>query len=464
MTDTAPSTHKVHRFIVPTLLVVATLVGFVGAFAVWVNRQALNTDNWVSTSRRLLVDEKVKNAVSGFLVNELFTNVDVAGELRTVLPAQAQALAGPAASGIQQLADRAAPELLSRPRVVDGWVAANTAAHKELISILNGGSKTVSTQNGEVVLNLHDLVTQLAASLGLQSQAAAVQSKLQGSAGAQARTTAQQKLGITLPASSGRLVIMRSNQLKTAQDIANAVKHLAVALPLLAVALFALAVWLARGRRRTTLRTAGWCFVLVGVLLLLIRRVGGNQVVNSLVKVPSNKPAVHDAWNIATSLLYAIAIATIVYGIVTVLAAWLGGSTRPATFLRKSLAPTLRDRPAMAYIVVLAALLLVVVWGPTPAFRKLWSIAVFAALLAVGVTALRRQTAVEFARVQHGDAMRELRARWAAARARRAAPPPREPARPNHLDEIERLVALHDRGALTDEEFEVEKTHLVNGA
>lgn len=38
--------RRAHRFLVPTLFVLATLSLFGGAFAVWVNRQALNTDNW----------------------------------------------------------------------------------------------------------------------------------------------------------------------------------------------------------------------------------------------------------------------------------------------------------------------------------------------------------------------------------------------------------------------------------
>ena len=180
--------------------------------------------------------------------------------------------------------------------------------------MLNGGGPVASTGSGVVTLNLHTLVSQLAGTLGLSSQVAALQSKLKGSTGAAARTTAQQKLGITLPPSNGQLVILRSNQLKTAQDIANAVKHLAIVLPGIAFLLFALAVYLARGRRRRTLRTTGWCFVLIGVVLLLIRRIAGDAVVDGLVKVPSNKPAVHDVWNIGTSLLRDIAVAMIAYG------------------------------------------------------------------------------------------------------------------------------------------------------
>ena len=290
-----------------------------------------------------------------------------------------------------------------------------------------------------------------------------MRSKLQGSAGATARGVAQQKLGVTLPPASGQIVIMRSNDLATAQDVASSVKSLAIVLPVLAIGMFALAVYLARGRRRLTLRTTGWCFVVIGVLLLLVRRVGGNQVVNGLVKVPSNKPAVHEVWMIATSLLYAVAVAMVAYGIVIVASAWLAGHTRPARFTRQALAPSLRDSPATGYAVVGGLLLLVVAWGPTPAFRNVFTLALFAGLLALGVTVLRRQTALEYPDAQRGDTMRRLRSMRASSKGSSSpsAPDTPAPVSGKHLDELERLVALHDRGDLTDEEFAAEKNHLV---
>jgi hypothetical protein len=402
-----PVAKRAHRFLVPVLLVLATVVGIAGAFAVWVNRQALNTSNWSSTSGKILEDKQVQTALSAYLVHELFTNVDVSGDLQNVLPKELQPLAGPAAAGLQQLAGQLAPRVLASPQVQAAWVQANVAAHKELLKVLNGGGPVVSTGSGVVTLNLHELVSQLAATLGISSQVAAVQSKLQGSTGASVRAAAQQKLGITLPPASGELVIMRSNQLKSAQDIANAVKSLAIVLPAIAILLFALAVYLARGRRRRTLRTSGWCFVLIGVVLLLIRRVAGNQIVDGLVKVPSNKPAVHQVWNIATSLLFALAVALIVYGLVIVAAAWLAGPTRPATAVRKFFAPSLRESPAVAYSVVGGVLLLLVLWGPTPAFRNVWWVLVFAVLLAFGVTMLRRETALEFPAIEPGQVQRD---------------------------------------------------------
>ncbi len=414
MSEAEPSTEpptRTHRVMVPILLVLASLALFTGAFAVWVNRQALNTGNWKTTSSKLLADKQVQAALAPYMVDQLFTNVDVTGAIQQRLPSNLQVLAGPATAGLRQLADRAAPKLLASPKVQDAWVTANAAAHEQLLRIINGGGSAVSTAGGKVTLDLHALVTQLAAYLGVSSQVAAAQDKLQGTAGQQAKAQLQQRLNITVPATSGQLVIMRSDNLKAAQDVAGAVKGLAIVLPALAILLFALAIWLARGRRRQALRTAGWCFVAVGVLLLLFRRIGGNQIVDSLVKVPSNEAAVHQVWTIATSLLYAIAVALIIYGVVFALAAWLGGPTRPARFLRKLAAPELRESPWVAYVAAGGLLLALVIWGPTPAFRQPAWILLFAALLALGVTVLRRQTAVEFPGIQRGDAMRELRER-----------------------------------------------------
>jgi hypothetical protein len=171
-------TRRVHRVIVPALLVLATVIGIAATFAVWVHRQALNTDNWSTTSRKILEDKKVQTALSAYLVREVFTNVDVAGDVQKALPKQLQPLAGPAAAGLQQFADRAAPRVLASPRVQDAWVRANITAHKELLRVLNGGGPAVSTQSGVVALNLHPLVDQLAGSVGLTSQVAAARSQL----------------------------------------------------------------------------------------------------------------------------------------------------------------------------------------------------------------------------------------------------------------------------------------------
>ncbi|HEY2600261.1 MAG TPA: SHOCT domain-containing protein [Thermoleophilaceae bacterium] len=452
---------------VVALLTVAVICAVIAVLSTWVKRQVLDTGNYTNTSAKLLADPAIQNALGAYLVNELFTNVDVAGQLRNNLPAQTRALAGPAAAGLREIADREAPALLARPRVQDAWRAANRAAHQQFINILNGGGKVVSTQNGEVTLDLHNLVTQLAATLGISNQVAAAQQKLGGGTGSQAQGLAQQKLGITLPPTTGRLVIMRAKQLNTAQDIAKLIRNISIIFTILTFVLFAVAIGIAKDRRRLALRGTGWCFVGVGISVLLVRRVGGNQIVDGLVQAESVKMAAHDAWNIGTSLLSAIAIALVIYGIVIVVAAWLAGPTRPATAVRRALAPSMRDRPWRVYASVALVYLLVLLWGPTPALRQWIPILLIAAAIVLGIELLRRQTAREFPDAQAGDAMRGMREWWDTRRGRGApedgitttAVPPATAPQGNgaRLAQLERLASLHDSGALTDDEYSAEK-------
>jgi hypothetical protein len=446
-----------HRFLITTLFVLATIIGIGAVHAVWINRQALNTDNWTATSSRLLADKQIQTAVAAYTVNQLFNSGVPQAQLKAALPTRLQPLAGPISAGLEQIAGQAAPRFLATPQVQAAWRAANRVAHRTLLRIINGGGSRASTRGGVVTLNLHAIVSQLAASLGIQQQVAAAAASLKAHPGAVKSGAAQ--LGVTLPPASGQLVIMRSNQLRTVQDIASAIKGAALILPVLAFVLFALAIWLSRGRRRVALRRTGWCFVGIGLVALLDRRLAGNEIVNALVKNPDNRPPAHQAWEIATTLLYDIAVAMVAYGLVLVVAAWLAGHTRPATALRRSLAPTLRKHPAAVYAAAYFVLLLLILWGPTPATRQLPYILGFIVLIALGIDALRRQTAREFPQAQSGDVGRAARD-WYSEQ--RAAPAPAS-ARPapggngERLTDLERLAVLHDQGVLTDAEFAAEK-------
>jgi cytochrome b561 len=414
--------HPRHRFLVPTVLVVATVIAFFACFAVWANRQALSTSNWTKTSGRIVGDPRVQSALSVYLVNELFATTNVTGRLEEVLPGELKGVAGPVTAGLRQVAGAAVPKLLASPQVQELWENANRAAHRQLLAILNGGGSVVSTQQGEVKLNLHELLLQLGAQVGLRNQVESAQKQLASPNGQAARGTVQQRLGITLPPSSGVITIMKAKQLKTAQDIAKAIKGLAIVLPLVALALYALAVWLATDRRRRALRATGWCLFGVGIVLLIARRIAGEQIVNNLVAVPANKPAAEAVWSIGTSLLYNIAIAMLLYGLVVVAAAWLAGHTRPATSLRRAAAPWMREHAVGSYVAAGVLLLLVVLWGPTQATRQVLPVLGFALLAAFGVSILRRQTAEEFPDAMPGEAMAALRMRMPFGRQGGASP------------------------------------------
>lgn len=455
------------RWLVEAILAFAVVLSVFAVLAVWINRQLLDTTSWTNTSSQLLADPKIQSAVGGVLVNELFSSVDISAKVKSVLPSQAAELAAPATAGLRALAVQVAPQVLSSATVQNAWRQANRTAQQELLRILDGGSKTVSTSGGVVALQLHPLLTQLASQLGLQEHLASVQSKLQGAPSTAARTAVKEKLGVTLPPLSGRIVILRSSQLKTAQNIAKAIKGFALLLPAIAIGLFLLALWLADGWRRVAVRSIGWCLIAIGVIVVLARRLIGDSIVDSLVTVPSNKPAAHQAYAIGTSLLYDAAIALITYGVVVVIAAWIAGGTRPAVALRRALAPPLRDHAAYAYSATALALLLVVLWGPFASTRRPLPIIGIAVLLALGMHALRQLTAREFPAARAGDIVRSIQS-WFSERRRTVLsaiagvrPEAADGGVDAHVADLERLADLYHRGDLTDEEFRAHKASLL---
>jgi hypothetical protein len=344
----------------------------VSALTVWVNRQALETDSWVETSTRLLEDDEIRGALSVYLVDQLYANVDVAAELQAALPPEVKPLAAPIAGGLRELSVRAADRILSRPGVQTLWEEANRRAHEALLRAVEGKGALVGT-NGEVVLDLRPFVQQLGDRIGLG-----------------------ERLEERLPPDAGRIVIMKSNQLETAQTTVRVIKALSIFIAIVLFVLLAAAVYIARGRRRETLRSAGVVFLVVGALLLVVRRLAGNWLVDALTSNETVRQPASHVWLIGTDLLANIAWTAIAYGIIVVAAAWVAGPSRSATWVRRQLAPAFREHAGLVYAVVGVVYLLVVLWGPTLAFRQLLWIVVFGVLLGAGTEVLRRRTVAEF--------------------------------------------------------------------
>jgi hypothetical protein len=426
------------------LIVVASLLAFLAIFAVWANRQLLNNENWTETSSDLIQNRAIRDQVGLFLVDQLYANVDVKGTLQQALPPRLDPLAGPAASGLKDLAEKGAKEVLSRPRAQALWVEANRRAHARFLQVVEGGGNVVSTEGGVVKLDLKALLGQTADRVGVGGRV-------------------QQKL----PPSAAQITIMRSDQLGLVQDIIHLLKTLAIVLVLLSLALFALAVFLARGWRREALRATGIGFVLAGAAALTARGLAGDAVVDALAKTPAVRPAAEAVWTIATPLLAEAATATLGYGVVIVLAAWLAGPTRAATAVRRGLAPFLRER-AYAYGALAVIVLLVLNWSPTPATRRVVPVLLMIALLVAGLEALRRQTAREHPEADARETLGRARDRLArmGASVKGAGAGVGERMRDRSaggpkLDELERLGKLRDAGVLDAAEFEREKQRVL---
>src|SRR6478672_4044183 len=170
MASTDPPETR-HRIKIRILVVLASILAFLAIFTSWIDRQALDTNEWVNTSGKLLEDKAISDAVATYTVDQLYAKVDVAALIKKRLPPDLQPFSAPVAVGVRQFATQAAKQAFQTPRVQQAWKDANRVAHQELVSILKGNNEFVSSQNGKVVLELRPIILTLANRIGLQKQA-----------------------------------------------------------------------------------------------------------------------------------------------------------------------------------------------------------------------------------------------------------------------------------------------------
>lgn len=427
------------RIFVNSLLVVATVLLVVAIFAVWANRLLFNPDNWSNTSSQLLQSQTIRSATASYATDQLYANVDVAGTIKSALPRQLQPLADPAAGALRNVAVQGIDLALTRPRIQDLWAKANRAADQAFIAIAEGKKGTVSVDQGVVTLDLASLVDSVASRLGLPSNLAA-----------------------KLPPSIAKLTILKSDQLTFVQNGGRAVKGLALLLTILVPVMYALAVLLARGRRRRTLMLVGIGAVVGGIVAILGRHLLNTQITNSLVSEASLRPAVSDVVSIATQMEHQIAAAVIAFGIALIIAAWFAGPARVARTSREAIAPFLREHPLETYGIVLGLMGLIFVWDPIHATGTLAGIIVFTLLALLGTFLLRRQTAEEFPEARKGAATAKLRSLVRGQRPQQKAPPVHNGA--TVPEQLSQLADLRDRGAISSGEYREAKARLLEAA
>jgi hypothetical protein len=413
------------------LVFLGALCLFVSTVSVWIRDVALDEDVWADTSSQLLQSDDVRSALSVYIVDQAYSASEAQARLEEALPPAVKPLAPQIASQLRGIAYQTANRALSRPRVQELWRSANRAANAQLVDLLEGNTERLQVSGDAVVLDLDQLVADVAGQVGL---------------GSSATETIQERVE--------PVVIMRSDQLSTAQTIVEALKALSFWPLILGLLLWAGAVYLVGGRRRETVRAISISVALLGLLLLAVIRVGGRVVVNNLVQAESVKPAAEDVWSVLTGLLAASAVAGIAVGVIGVLAAWLSGPSSRAAGIRRWLSPTFRNRPVLVHLTLSALLLLIVLWSPTGTPRRLITLLVVVVLAFVGLEIFRRQTVREFP-----TAVRDGGLAWpgGSGRAPIATGAPAQPEASARLERLERLAALHDRGALTDEEYNAEK-------
>lgn len=425
------------RIGITLLILFASVLLFGTAAEVWVKRQVLSTPKWVEASDKILAEPRVQEALATYIVDEIYSNVDVQKELEDKLPEGWKGIAGPVAAGIRTPATSAVERILSSDQVKRIWHTVNEKAHQSLVNVLEDKTRIGSTKDGKVTLDVGEIVRIVGTDLGLP-------------------TSVMDKV----PASVGQITIFQSDSLALIQRAVKVINILGPVLFAVIVALYALAVWLARGRRRLTLRNIGWSIIIVGVLLTTMRRLTGNYI-ESIITDAQYSIAGKIIFGILSELLYETAWLLISWGAVIVAGMLIIGPSRVAVWARRTVAPVLNADPLVFWIGAGALYLLVLWFVPSPALRLWWSVLLLGAVGALGLEYLRRRSLAEFPESRLDVDVDGLKASavktWSSLAARF-----KHESSGDHVAQLQKLSEMHTSGALTDEEYAAAKAKLLS--
>jgi hypothetical protein len=222
------------------LIVVGCLLAPLSVLAVWTANEVSSTSHYVANVEPLIHDPAIQNALTDKITTEITTHLNVtaytdqaAGQLTSHgLPrvgALLQTVGPSVSSAVTGFIHGQVHKIVTSPQFARVWVQANTAVHEQLVKALSGqGSSSVSVSNGQVVLSLGPFINLIKQDLV--------------------------KRGFTLvsklPAINPTLSLFSAKYLVKAQSGYRLINGLKIVLPILALALLALGVFVARRHRR----------------------------------------------------------------------------------------------------------------------------------------------------------------------------------------------------------------------
>ena len=301
---TTEGTHRARRFGAKALLVVGCVVLLLANLTVWLRLTALDTDRFVRALAPLADDPQLDDGLAVALTDRILTRVDVQARVEAALPNDNPLVVATVTRLARSLVQDTLRNVLASDAFSTIWTEALERTHRRALQVIDGA-------DGSVALQLTDVLTRADAAL--------------------------QERGLDLIDSStidevGQVVIARSDQVQTAGQAVDTLRTLAVVLPVAALVVLALAVVLARDRRRALgLVGVGVAVTMVvtAVALRIARRVLFDQIDGDV-----RRRAAEDVWTGLLTSLFRQTAVLLALGLLLALGAWLAGPAAGAVRVR----------------------------------------------------------------------------------------------------------------------------------
>ena len=234
-------------------LVLACLAILLSTVAVWTHQVAFNTERFTALTVNVMAEPALIDPLSAAISTQVVDALGVQGRIEARLPGPTKALAPALTVAIRDAIDKRLQVALANPKIQAALVKTLSFAHARIMNLLRDKSDAVDVVDGYVQIEVFPVVGAALDELqanGLippEVQLPDLSSPEAPGVLAQRLETA---LGITLPAEFGTIRLMPADRLLTARSFVRAFDLVVMGLILLTAVLIALALWLARQRRR----------------------------------------------------------------------------------------------------------------------------------------------------------------------------------------------------------------------
>lgn len=363
--------RTLRRASVVGLLILGCGLALLSVVAIWLRVTVLDTDRYVDTVAPIAAEPAVQKAVADKLNTAINSKIDFAALAREVLPDRADVLAPAIATGVQSQIHSRLNEFTASPKFQQLWTDANRRAHSRLVELLTvGRSKRLELQGDTVYLDLSPAVQNVKDRLnerGLTRIANAIP-----------------------PTVDGKIKLVQSSAITSAQGGIKLLKGAAIVLPILALLSLIGSALLTKPWRRGVMHAAIGVVVSMMLLIALVA-IGRSAYLDALSNGALPRDAASDIFDQVSGFLRhgvrIVALVAVAVAVVMVIAGlplrryaekgWHAFATDTRTAWIAE-----HERNLMIGVAALAGLFLLA-WSPLTGGRVLLLLIIAGGLLAV---------------------------------------------------------------------------------
>ena len=285
-----------------------------------------NTGRWVATVEPLIHDPAIQNVLTDKITNQITSQLNLTGVINqastqlnskglTRISSLLTTFGPQITSAVTGFIHSTVQTVIASQAVANIWVQVNTIAHQAVVKVLSGqGNGALSLRNGQIVLNLGPIVTQVKQDLIAKGFS----------------------LASNIPAVSPTLALFQAKDLGKAQAGYRLITTLKIVLPILVLVLLGAGVYVARGRRRALIGAGlglAASMLVLAIGLLIARSIYLSSVPSSVL--PSDAAAA--AFDAMVHFIKEGLRAVLALGLVVAIGAYFTGPSRTAIATRSGI-------------------------------------------------------------------------------------------------------------------------------